>query len=713
MSQADTSFDCISNLTEIAGLAYSPSTNALVNRTCMDIMESVNACSSRILDDSDMPTQAQSPNEIVSEPREPSDSNEPQTTTRRGRQLQRNQLQGKRPKQPQVKQCVLCLTKVANLRQHFSKSHNLTTQQRKFLLSFYATRICVSTVYQCNGCFIRFTGKKKHKKNCRKHEIIKVNPKSMDEFPSHFRFDIPGIRGKTFNHHKLLDEYDENRNEAGDENMTRFQKTFLAQILSGTSFLRKPEAVKSTFYRIKSEKNYTFQTMRKLMFEFNRFLEFCNSYKQKELRFNMALFKGEVRNLLKKTAKEASKEVNRRMQARFDSVPNLYQVSHLRQMVKEMLGQNVYSSFTYLEYLCLLVFVIHSESNCRIGALLNLTFEDYKVMQEKKVMTSFEHKTGAKFPNFIRITKENRKWVDDLHQYFQEENNGLTPKLAFPSNTNKKFTCQAKYFKEAIYKYFRIDDKLYNPDNVRKAWDTFFEKSQFVTGQNALLYQMNTGHCEATRRKYYLKPATDNEIESFLDEQLKIIDDPESCYVAEDDPPPPPPVEQEDNPEQHESEEETMDKGNVGDTQEENVDGGALTPDNEDANNNSLVIDEDDMCEDDAPTPIPSDQDDEDYKPDPGVKVKWETERTLKTRENDATKWEAIGEKLMKFTGPADPLQPFLEELFTKVVAAQFYTGRGQLRDLCKLMKLSNADREKVLDKATKKLSNVMKNTKN
>ena len=177
--------------------------------------------------------------------------------------------------------------------------------------------------------------------------------------------------------------------------------------------------------------------------------------------------------------------------------------------------------------------------------------------------------------------------------------------------------------------------------------------------------------------------------------------------------PPPPPVEQEDNPEQHESEEETMDTGNVHDTQEENVDGGALTPDNEDANNNSLVVDDDDICEDYVPSPVPSDQEDEDYNPDPGVKVKRETERTLKTRENDATKWEAIGEKLMKFKGPADPLQPFLEELFTKVVAAQCYTGRGQLRDLCKLMKHSNADRVKVLDKATKKLSNVMKNTKN
>ena len=93
---------------------------------------------------------------------------------------------------------------------------------------------------------------------------------------------------------------------------------------------------------------------------------------------------------------------------------------------------------------------------------------------------------------------------------------------------------------------------------MRKAWDTFFEKSEFVTGQNALLYKMNTGHCEATRRKYYLKPATDNEIESFLVEQLKIIDDPESCYLAEDDPPTPPPVEQQDNPEPQESAEENL-----------------------------------------------------------------------------------------------------------------------------------------------------------
>ena len=137
---------------------------------------------------------------------------------------------------------------------------------------------------------------------------------------------------------------------------------------------------------------------------------------------------------------------------------------------------------------------------------------------------------------------------------------------------------------------------------------------------------MNTGTCEATRQKYYLKPATDEENECFLDEQLKIVDDHESCYETEEDPPPPLPVEQEDNLEPEENEEYIMDTGNVGDTQEENVDGVALTPDNEDANNKSLVVDDDDICEYDVPSPVPSDQEDEDYKPVSEVKAKWESE---------------------------------------------------------------------------------------
>ena len=56
--------------------------------------------------------------------------------------------------------------------------------------------------------------------------------------------------------------------------------------------------------------------------------------------------------------------------------------------------------------------------------------------------------------------------------------------------------------------------------------------------------------------------------------------------------------------------------------------------------------------------------------------------------------------------------EPFLEEIFTKIVAAQFDAARGQLRDLRKILKLSDNDREKVLDWAPIKFSNVMKNIK-
>ena len=42
---------------------------------------------------------------------------------------------------------------------------------------------------------------------------------------------------------------------------------------------------------------------------------------------------------------------------------------------------------------------------------------------------------------------------------------------------------------------------------------------------------------QATRDKYYVQPATDGEIAKLLDDQLDLINDPESCYVTEDDPP--------------------------------------------------------------------------------------------------------------------------------------------------------------------------------
>ena len=127
-------------------------------------------------------------------------------------------------------------------------------------------------------------------------------------------------------------------------------------------------------------------------------------------------------------------------------------------------------------------------------------------------------------------------------------------------------------------------------------------------------------------------------IEIFKDEQLKIIDDTESCYVAEDDPPTPPQVEEEVYSEPQEKEEVDMDTGNIGDGQEERADGDDLTPAKEDTNNNSYVDHDVEVFEDDAPSPVLSDLCDGDYNPISLVKGKFEPKRQLKTHKNDATK---------------------------------------------------------------------------
>ena len=57
-----------------------------------------------------------------------------------------------------------------------------------------------------------------------------------------------------------------------------------------------------------------------------------------------------------------------------------------------------------------------------------------------------------------------------------------------------------------------------------------------MDGTDAILYQLNTRHSEATRNQYYLKPATDEKSLYFLTKKLNLIEDPENCYVADDEP---------------------------------------------------------------------------------------------------------------------------------------------------------------------------------
>ena len=129
------------------------------------------------------------------------------------------------PKQDCFKGCLMCSRSYANMRHHLTKTHQLSKRNHSFLLSFHRMQICTSIVYQCKTCCVRFTGKKKHKKYCRNCQIIRVRADSKDEFPIDIKEYAPSPSGNISQDHRLLTEFDENRIDAGDQHLTRFQKT--------------------------------------------------------------------------------------------------------------------------------------------------------------------------------------------------------------------------------------------------------------------------------------------------------------------------------------------------------------------------------------------------------------------------------------------------------------------------------------------------------
>ena len=222
-----------------------------------------------------------------------------------------------------------------------------------------------------------------------------------------------------------------------------------------------------------------------------------------------------------------------------------------------------------------------------------------------------------------------------------------------------------------------LDTTIHNPDNVRKAWDSYRTKTNFVDGTNSILYQLNTGHSETTRNNYYLKPATDEEITKFLYKQLNLIEDPKNCYVADDDPPKTKP-EVEDPQEEVD---EQIDDGEVENEErcDEDIHGrDAVTADAaemnriEDSDNENSASDTLFLANEDS---FP---DDDDYEPSKKVKKKnTPKEEPIDALGEKAKRWSQIRVKLLNFKGPDDPLRKQLIALFMKfaTACATFYMG--------------------------------------
>ena len=133
-----------------------------------------------------------------------------------------------------------------------------------------------------------------------------------------------------------------------------------------------------------------------------------------------------------------------------------------------MLDKFSHIGFEYNEYLCLVLFVIHSESNCRIGALLDFEYSSYAQLEQDDIRTTFDHKTGSKFPIFLRFRSQTKRLVDQLHETFREVFN-KEPLRTFPSFTNKRYSCQSTYLKAELAIFFSITDKSFQSGQCAKS----------------------------------------------------------------------------------------------------------------------------------------------------------------------------------------------------------------------------------------------------
>ena len=131
----------------------------------------------------------------------------------------------------------------------------MSTSQRKFIIGFHRTSVCSSTVYQCNTCLLRFTSKSKHLKVCKKPAVLRVQASSTDDFTDCLKdASILNLYSCAFKDSALLVEYNINREEGGNLELTRFQSIFLLSVKKGTQFLRNPVDIKDTLGRIQTEK---------------------------------------------------------------------------------------------------------------------------------------------------------------------------------------------------------------------------------------------------------------------------------------------------------------------------------------------------------------------------------------------------------------------------------------------------------------------------
>ena len=161
---------------------------------------------------------------------------------------------------------------------------------------------------------------------------------------------------------------------------------------------------------------------------------------------------------------------------------------------------------TFKEMRAFTFFALQSVLNIRPGPILNITITDYECLK-KGIRLTTKHKTGYMNAVAIEVPKELIKHLNKMLAMYQEQYK-KNPKYLFCSPSGKPLTTIPRDIDEVFTAHFdknTLQNFRFGATNVRKSWDTEFEKNPEFKNKYSKAHEQQSGHSEITRKKYYAK----------------------------------------------------------------------------------------------------------------------------------------------------------------------------------------------------------------
>ena len=403
-------------------------------------------------------------------------------------------------------ECLVCHKYVHYMKDHLRKTHNLEDRDRRFLLSYYRTRKVSVPVFECKICVVRCCNPWRDHKG-ESHEFIRIrDPTLITTFPTCIMKLVQKSTAAGRKAVEIIDSYDENLTGG----LTSVIRTLVSQLMFYTENFQQPRKLRAFVSDWKSRggnhKPYKSVTILKHIGEIKRFVQYVVLYHNSILKGRDVQWQAAIREVSKDYTNPAGKEQRLASIALFEKVPTFSNLQSMRAKVSKALTNDLDECcLNYAEMLGFNFFMLQSALNVRPGPLLSNTVDEYKRMDPTKLYPRTDHKTGNKFTVAVQIRNKYRPWLDAMIERFESEYDKKAV-LLFGNTFSEHNTVIARIINQSLDNHFGIEGKNYGLTSIRKVWETAKAKDESIKNLCARAHTSQSGHSEATARKFYEKP---------------------------------------------------------------------------------------------------------------------------------------------------------------------------------------------------------------